>query len=114
MLGSFAAVSVQAQEAKRPDKVIVAQVAENTTFEVKGNCGMCKKRIEKAALGLEGVQSVAWDVKTKVLAVKYDPAKVTGVHIQQKVASVGHDTEQIKATDEVYNSLPGCCKYERM
>jgi Cu(I)/Ag(I) efflux system membrane fusion protein len=27
------------------------------------------------------------------------------------VAKAGHDTEKYKATDKVYNDLPGCCKY---
>jgi hypothetical protein len=29
------------------------------------------------------------------------------------IANAGHDTEMHKATDEAYNKLPGCCKYER-
>lgn len=113
MFGSFAAASVQAQDAKSTKQTAVAQDAQSTTFEVKGKCGMCKKRIEKAALGLEGVASANWDVETKKLTVKHDPAKVTEGEIQKQVAGVGHDTAQEKATDEAYNSLPGCCKYER-
>jgi hypothetical protein len=27
------------------------------------------------------------------------------------VADAGHDTDQVKATDEVYANLHGCCKY---
>lgn len=112
--GSFTVVVAQAQDTNNFEKTAVAQATESATFEVKGKCGMCKKRIEKAALGLEGVQSASWDVETKALAVKYDPAKVTEADIQKKVASIGHDTAQVKATDEAYNSLPGCCKYERI
>ena len=29
------------------------------------------------------------------------------------IAKVEHDTDMHKATDEVYDNLPGCCKYER-
>ena len=29
------------------------------------------------------------------------------------VAKVGHDTDMHKATDEAYNKLPSCCKYDR-
>ena len=114
MIGSFAAVSVQAQEANTSKQAAVAQSTKTATFEVGGKCGMCKNRIEKAALGLEGVKLANWNLERKVLAVKYDPAKVTEADIQKQVASVGHDTEKVKATDEAYNSLPGCCKYERM
>lgn len=114
MIGSFAAVSVQAQEATTTKKTAVDQTAETAIFEVKGKCGMCKNRIEKAALGLEGVKLANWNLERKVLAVKYDPSKVTEADIQKQVASAGHDTEKVKAADEVYNNLPGCCKYERM
>jgi copper chaperone CopZ len=113
MFGSFATVSVQAQDAKKTKKAAVAQAAEKTAFQVNGECEMCKNRIEKAALGLEGVQLANWNVERKVLRVKYNPAKVTEAGIQKQVASVGHDTEEAKATDEAYNSLPGCCQYER-
>ena len=30
------------------------------TFSVEGNCSMCKKRIEKAALSLKGVKYAKW------------------------------------------------------
>ena len=32
-----------------------------TTFEVKGNCDMCQKRIEKAAKSVKGVTSARCD-----------------------------------------------------
>jgi mercuric ion binding protein len=111
-VGIFAFSPIRAQDTETK-KIEAVQQEATASFEVNGKCGMCKKRIEKAAAGLEGVQSAEWNVEKKALAVKYDPAKVTETDIQKKVASVGHDTEQVKATDEAYNSLPGCCKYAR-
>jgi hypothetical protein len=29
------------------------------------------------------------------------------------VAMVGHDTEKVKASNVVYESLPDCCKYRQ-
>lgn len=82
-------------------------------FEVKGNCGMCENRIEKAAKSVEGVTAADWNQKTKILEVSFDASK-TDVHkIQMAIAKVGHDTPMHKASDAVYNALPGCCKYER-
>jgi mercuric ion binding protein len=82
-------------------------------FEVKGNCGMCEKRIEKAALTVDGVSKADWDKETKKLEVVFDDTK-TDVHkVHMAVAKVGHDTKMHKASDEVYNELPGCCKYDR-
>lgn len=82
------------------------------TIKVAGKCGMCKSRIEKAAM-INGVTKADWNEKTQLLTVTYDAAKVKSMDIQKKVAAAGHDTEKVKATDKDYAALPGCCKYER-
>ena len=82
------------------------------TIKVWGNCDMCKTRIEKAVKA-EGATAADWSTKTKLLTVTYDPSKTNLDALSKKIASVGHDTEKYKAEDKVYNSLPGCCKYER-
>ncbi|MGQ7871072.1 heavy-metal-associated domain-containing protein [Sunxiuqinia sp. sy24] len=90
-------------------------LAQNKTekFKVKGNCGMCEKRIEKAAKSVEGVTLADWDKKTKMMDVSFDESK-TDVHkVQMAIAKVGHDTPMHKAKDEVYSELPGCCQYDR-
>ena len=90
--------------------------AETTTttktesIKVSGNCETCKARIEKAAK-VDGVSKADWSTKTKVLTLTYDPSKVKSDDIQKKIAAVGNDTQKYKATDKVYNALPGCCKY---
>ena len=82
-------------------------------FKVKGNCGMCEKRIEKAATEVEGVSKADWNKETQVLEVTFDDAKTSVHKVHMAVAAAGHDTEMHKAKDEVYNKLPGCCKYDR-
>jgi copper chaperone CopZ len=89
------------------------QQTDSVTFKVYGKCGMCKKRIEKAASGLDGVSDVNWDEDSKEFIAQYDAVKVSEKEIQEKIASVGHDTEKVKATDKAYNELPGCCKYDK-
>lgn len=92
-----------------------AAFAQNKTlkFKVYGNCGMCEKRIEKAASSIEGVTKANWNKETKMIEIQLDSTK-TDVHkVHMSIAKVGHDTDMHKAKDEVYNSLPGCCKYER-
>ena len=50
-----------------------AQLAKTENLKVSGECGMCKKKIEKAAK--EGGASYAlWDVDTKILTIKYNSA----------------------------------------
>lgn len=73
---------------------------------------MCKTRIEKTAI-VNCAITAEWDVKTKMLAVKFDPADTSVEALVEKLASVGHDTEKYKANDEAYNALDTCCKYDR-
>lgn len=82
------------------------------SFKVYGNCGMCKKRIEKS-VKTDAVVKAEWDSETKIMTVVFDPAKITNEEIQKKIAAVGHDTEKFSAEDKVYEKLPGCCLYER-
>jgi cation transport ATPase len=93
----------------------VSVFAGNKTekFLVNGKCEMCEKRIEMAALSLEGVSKADWNKETKMMEVSLDNSK-TDVHkVEMTIAKVGHDTKMHKATDEAYNQLPSCCKYDR-
>ncbi|MBP2831294.1 heavy-metal-associated domain-containing protein [Aquimarina sp. U1-2] len=82
-----------------------------TVIKVDGICGMCKKRIETAAIKTKGVKSAVWNVDTKTCSLIFDERKTDLTTISQQIANVGHDTEMIKATDEAYNSVHPCCLY---
>ena len=90
-----------------------AQNAKTEKFKVKGNCGMCETRIEKAANSVDGVKSADWDKETKMIEVYFNPGKTDLHKIHKAIADAGHDTEMHKASNEVYEKLPGCCKYVR-
>ncbi len=81
------------------------------SIEVDGVCLMCKERIEKAAIKAKGVKSAIWNVKTHELKLIYNERKTSLKTIQQSIADVGHDTKEIKATEEAYNSVHACCLY---
>lgn len=81
------------------------------TMEVDGVCLMCKSRIEKACLNTKGVKSAIWDVKTHELKLIYDARKTDTNTIQKSVLEAGHDTEELKATDQAYAQVHPCCKY---
>lgn len=81
-------------------------------FKVYGNCGMCKTRIEKALM-VTGVKYAYWDSKEEMATVKFNPKVVTLDELHKKAAAVGHDTDLVKAEDEVYEKLHSCCLYKR-
>ncbi|WP_411767807.1 heavy-metal-associated domain-containing protein [Winogradskyella sp. A3E31] len=84
----------------------------NLSFGVRGNCGMCKSTIEKAANGVEGVASVNWDVDKKKIDVSFDDSKTDAMAIHKAIAASGYDTEKVEGDEEAYEDLPGCCKYD--
>lgn len=88
-------------------------VKKTDTFKVYGNCGMCKETIEGSLKKKDGVEKKEWNVKTKMMTVTYDPAKISLEQIKQKIAGSGYDTDGSTAKDETYNKLHDCCKYER-
>jgi copper chaperone CopZ len=82
------------------------------TFDVSGNCGMCKNKIEKAAKEA-GATEASWDMGAKKVTVTYNGNATNLAKIQQKIAEVGYDNAGFKATNDAYNKLHGCCKYDR-
>ena len=82
------------------------------SFGVRGNCGMCKNTIEKAANTIEGVASANWDVDKKKIDVSFDDTKTDAMAIHKAIAASGYDTEKVVGSEEAYNGLPGCCKYD--
>lgn len=117
----FSVLTVQSVIGQETSTTITQEEQEelvNATFTVYGNCGMCKKRIEKAALSVDGVKEANWDVETKVLSVKFSDITFgkNGYSIDNvslKIAEAGHDTQFNKASKDDYNALPGCCQYDR-
>lgn len=107
LFGGFSIASAQTSKTKAKPAV-----TKTETFEVNGNCGMCRNTIQKAAKGA-GAQTAEWNMDTHQLKVKYDPKKTTVAAIQKKIAESGYDNVGATATDESYEKLHSCCKYER-
>ena len=82
-------------------------------IEVNGNCDLCKKRIEKASLSVKGVKSAVWDVDSHQLSLILNEEKCSVKDVKNAIAKVGHDADDVKATDTDYENLHHCCQYER-
>ncbi len=99
---------------KEPEEDEVPAVTlESTTLMVKGNCGMCKTRIEEAILGLEGVKEASWDEDTQMLSVTFDASAQNMSNVSTTLANLGHDTALDRADDKDYQNLHTCCQYNR-
>lgn len=105
MLLLFVGFAPQAQQPKNKNA--------KYNLEVNGNCEMCKKRIEKAAFSVKGVKSAEWHIDDHTLHLILNEEKCSALDVKKAIAKAGHDTDEVKATQEQYNALHGCCQYER-
>lgn len=101
----FITLSTQAQEVKNKNA--------KHTISVNGNCEQCQKRIQKAAYSVNGVKSAIWSIETHKLTLTINEEKASVIEVKKAIAKVGHDAEDVKASDEIYDKLPGCCQYQR-
>lgn len=95
-------VTLKAQTVAVQDSIVIS-ATDSASFTVSGNCGMCQRTIEKAAM-ISGVTSAEWNI---------DSGKMSVLKIHQAIAASGYDTDKVKAETTTYNGLPGCCQYER-
>lgn len=86
---------------------VSAQIKQDTTvsFVVYGACSTCEDRILEAAKG-KGVKQIRWDVDKQMFTVTFDPFQTTLLKIKKRIVRSGHDTEDMKAPNAVYYSLP--------
>ncbi len=104
--------SLQSQDIKEVKNNKNAKIS----FEVDGICGMCKKRIETAALKTKGVKFAIWSVKTHQLNLIMDERKTDIATVQKNILKVGHDIilnedKKLEAKLEAYSSVNPCCKF---
>lgn len=81
---------------------------------VNGSCEMCRERIENAAKAVKGVASAEWDGEEQQLHLNFNTAETSLEAISKALAQAGHDTGLDRAPDDVYDALPGCCKYREL
>ena len=91
--------------------VVLTAQQDTVYIWVDGLCGMCKNRIEKEALKVEGVGAVNYNVFKNILSVVPSSLKFDNDNLQKAIAGIGHDTEKYKADSLVYESLHECCHY---
>lgn len=91
-----------------------AQIKNSETKSVKiyGNCGMCKKIIEKAG-NLTDIAKVDWNIDSKMATLTFDASKTNEDEILKRIAAVGYESEKQLVSEAAYKKLPKCCQYEK-
>jgi copper chaperone CopZ len=81
------------------------------TVKVSGNCGMCKKTIEKA--GNSADSKVDWNEDNQTAKVSFNAEKTSLDAVLKNIALAGYDNEKYLAPATTYAELHGCCQYDR-
>lgn len=76
---------------------------------VKGECDMCKDKIEKA-LDIPGISFAEWNVETKMLTVRYNDKKVSEDQIYATISGLGYATDKTEANTAAQQKLDKCCQ----
>jgi len=48
-----------------------------------------------------------------MLALEFTTDKTNTMKIEEAIAKVGYDTQDVTGDDKAYNNLSGCCQYDR-
>jgi Cu(I)/Ag(I) efflux system membrane fusion protein len=106
-------ISVMQHKHDKMPEAISRTSSGRAQFFVRGNCDMCRERIEAAAVSVAGMVKATWNADTRMLDLTYDQSKTNMEAVHKSIALAGHDTEKEKAPDEVYHALPECCLYRK-
>ncbi len=114
VIAAIGLTNCNGQVQKETTPVVVTKTATTTavSFGVRGNCGMCKATIEKAANSVEGVSEATWNREKKKMEVSFDASKTTAMAVHTAIAASGYDTDKVLGDLDAYETLPGCCKYD--
>jgi copper chaperone CopZ len=83
---------------------------ETVVIRTSAECGDCEERIANMLNYTKGVKFSELDVESKMLTVKFQPAKIALETIKQKLVELGYDADEMKANPEAQQKLPSCCQ----
>lgn len=114
LIAAIGFTACKSEKKETENTPVKTEVIANATanFGVRGNCGMCKTTIEKAANAVPGVAKATWDVDKKKVELSFDSSKTDAMAVQKAIAAAGYDTESMLGSLDSYNNLPACCKYD--
>jgi copper chaperone CopZ len=91
-------------------ELVKTKKTETIVLQTSAQCGDCKERIEGGLNYTKGVIFAELNEDTKKVTVKYKTAIISAQKIKEKIAEIGYDAEEVKATKNGLDKLPTCCK----
>lgn len=73
-------------------------------------CGSCGKSLQSGLFKIKGLKTFEIDEQTKAITVYFDPRKTTLDTIRERIAALGFNADDVKATPEAVAALEECCR----
>ena len=73
-------------------------------------CETCGLKFKTEMLKIKGVKMYELDDKAQTFTIYYNPKKTNLQAIRERIAKLGYDADDVKATEDGIASLDGCCK----
>jgi copper chaperone CopZ len=89
---------------------LFAQKTMVLQIQTSPQCGDCKERIETALNQSKGVVYAELNLESKVVEVKFKPAKTNKETLQMVLVNTGYQADDRKANSEALKALPLCCQ----
>ena len=88
----------------------MSQPLKETNLQISGmTCAACATRIEKGLKKLEGVETANVNLALEKSSIKFDPAKINIVDIQQKIQDLGYEVVTEKAEFDITGMTCAAC-----
>ena len=98
-----------AQEGSKNKKTETIVIKTSTSCN-ENECSEFKSLIEDGLNYLKGVVFAELSYSDKTITVKYKAGIVTPDQIRNKIADIGYNADDVKATKAGIENLPSCCK----
>lgn len=85
---------------------------EKADIQTNAVCQTCEAILKEGLEQKEGIKDVNLNLDTKVLTVGYDPSQLNQSEIENFIAKIGYDANEIKANIDTHAGLPYCCQIE--
>ena len=71
---------------------------------------MCVTKIENILNGVHGINKYKVDMNRLEVRVQYFSESITLQQIEQSIANLGYQANDLPANQDAYNKLPMCCQ----
>lgn len=103
----FSVQFAAAQNGKKNEKAVIQT---KIICDHCNACETCGKKFQDEILEIDGVKMYELDTAKMTITVYYNGKKTNLTKIKEGIANLGYDADEIKANEEAYAKLDGCCK----